>query len=68
MTSPFEISLEMSCSRVALVCYFTSIKWEELTKYVKSLVLDTQICLSLKKSLNGSLTWVKSTNFDDIGC
>ena len=68
MTSPFPITLEMSCSRVTLVCYFTSIKWEELPKYVKPLVLDIQICLSLKNSLNGSLTRVKSTIFHDIGC
>ena len=68
MASTFQISLEMSCSMVALVCYFTFIKWEELPKFVKPLVLDIQICLFLKKSLNGSLTWVKSTNFHDIGC
>ena len=46
----------------------SSIKWEELLNYIKPLVLDIQMCLSLKKSLNGSLTWVKSTNFHDVGC
>ena len=70
MTSLFEISLEMSCSSVALVCYFTSIKWEEPPKYVKPWVLDIQTCSSLKISLNCScsLTWEKSTNIHDIGC
>ena len=43
--------------------FYTSIKWEELPKYVKPMVLDILICLSLKKSLNGSLTWLNPLIF-----